>query len=121
MPQGLQTFDGSGNLQFDSAARLARLGYVGAANASGVPNQTWTQVIDPTSGFNLWAVIIPNYAVDLTGATDVNSWQKIYPTVQVDNSTGKIFISAQAINSTTTPTTFSDYAYQNSTLIWGVY
>jgi hypothetical protein len=118
MAQGLQIFDAAGLLQFDTNARLGRLGYVGPCNTSGIPNNTWTQVVDPAYAGTLWGVCVPNYQIDIIDN------QQLYfkiATVQVDpgNRPGQIMISGNWYNSDTG--TVTDYPYQNSTLIYGVY
>jgi hypothetical protein len=118
MSQGLQIFDGGGQLQFDSAARLGRVIYAGPANASGCPNQVWTQVVDPAYASRLWGVMIPNYALDnsLESQLYLAVASVIFDPI---NQPGKAFVSGSWYNPETQVTT--DYPYQNSTLIVGVY
>lgn len=114
----MQAWNASGQLVLDTADRIGRVVYAGAANASGIPNNTWTQVVPAAYSSTLWGLLVPTYALDATAANQLYLHQG---SVQFDkvNRPGQLLIAGQWYDPNTGVVT--NYPYDNSILIYGVW
>jgi hypothetical protein len=118
MAQGLQIWNQNSDLIFDTNDRVVRVIYSGRINASGIPNQTWTQVVPTTYAGSLWGMILPTYTIDGSVTTQAY-WKTGAVSFDPVNHPGAIYVSGTWYDSDTATTT--NYVYDNANLIYGVY